>query len=239
MKLNVYKGFDLKFLSNIKESPLINSDISQKIDYLKIDVNKLALEIINKANDNDEYWMTYEEYQAGLSAINYIVDKKIIILKNNIYPDIYPIYSDISEELYEEYLANVDEGTKVTNVSTNFKKFKQFYNSLERIDNSFYITYYNDEYNNYKVDNIIDYYQNSLDVCTLEENQRIDFEVAISDDISNYIECINIIEENNYKNIGIKEIVSNETSNRIKNSLLSYAKLNNININKKSNDLNH
>ena len=152
MKLNVYKGFDLKFLSNIKESPLINSDISQKIDYLKIDVNKLALEIINKANDNDEYWMTYEEYQAGLSAINYIVDKKIIILKNNIYPDIYPIYSDISEELYEEYLANVDEGTKVTNVSTNFKKFKQFYNSLERIDNSFYITYYNDEYNNYKVD---------------------------------------------------------------------------------------
>ena len=152
MKLYVYKGFDFGFLSKIKETPLIDSDINQKIDYLKIDVNKIAMVIINKANNDGEYWMTYEEYQAGLNAFNYIPDKEIIILKNNIYPDIYPIYANVSEKLYKEYLDYVDENTKLTDTSSDFKHFKSFYNSLEKIGDSFYVTYYNDEYNNYKID---------------------------------------------------------------------------------------
>ena len=99
MKLYVYKGFDASFLSKINETPLIDSEVSQKNNYLKIDINKVAMDIISKASSEGYFWMTYEEYQAGANAINYIQNKEIIILKNNIYPDIYPIYSEVSEEL--------------------------------------------------------------------------------------------------------------------------------------------
>lgn len=230
MKLYVYKGFDVSFLSNINENPLIDSDVNQKTNYLKIDVNKVAMDIISKSSSEGNYWMTYEEYQAGANAINYIPNKEIVILKNNIYPDIYPIYTEVSEELYKEYLDNVDEVTKVTNVSNEFKVFKSFYNSLEKIGDSFFVTYYNDEYNNYKIDDVKDYYANDLVIANSNDGQVIDFEVTISDDMVNYIECIETIEANNYKNVGIKEIVSNETSNRIKNSLLTFAKINNITV---------
>lgn len=230
MKIYVYKGFDFNFLSKIKETPLVDSNINQKIDYLKIDINKVAIDIINKSKNDDEYWMTYEEYQVGLNAFNYISDKEIIIIKNNIYPDVYPIYANISDNLYKEYLEYIDENTKITDTSSDLKLFKSFYNTLEKIDDSFYVTYYNEEYNNYKIENIRDYYDNDLEIKSNIENQNLDFEIAISDDALNYIDCIKTISDNNYKNIGIKEIISNETSNCVKNSLLSFAKLNNINV---------
>ena len=230
MKIYVYKGFDSEFLSKINFSPLINSNIGQKNNYLSIDISKIAMDIISKSNEDGEYWMTYEEYQVGLNALNYINEKDIIILKNNIYPDIYPLYSDVSEDLYKEYLDNVDEDTKVTNVSDNFSVFKKFYNSLEKIDDLFYVTYYNEEYNNYKITDVKNYYESNIEICDVVDGQTIDFEVTISGDMFNYIECLKIIKENNYKKIGIKEIISNEASSRIKNSLFSYSVLHGITI---------
>ncbi len=175
MKVYVYKGFDFDFLSNIKYNPLVNSDINQKIDYLKIDDKKIAMDIISKADDDGEYWMTYEEYQIGLNVINFIPEREIIILKNNVYPDIYPIYSNVSEELYKEYVDNVDESTKATDVSSDFKRFKVFYNSMDKIDNLFYVTYYNDEYNNYKIEDVRNFYPNTLTVRSIEEGQNVNF----------------------------------------------------------------
>lgn len=230
MQLYIYKGFDSNFLSKIDFIPLISGDVVEKNNFNMIDINKIAMDIISKANEDGKYWMTYEEYQAGLNALSYVSDKEITILKNNIYPDIYPLYSDIDDNLYQEYLDNVDEEIKITNVSDKFKNFKKFYNSLEKVGNSFYITYYNDEYNDYKINNVKDYYDNNLVIDDIIEGQIIDFEVTISDDMFNYIECLKTIKEKNYKVIGIKEIISNDASTRIKNSLLSYAILNGISV---------
>lgn len=230
MKLYIYKGFDSEFLSKIDYIPLISGDVVEKNNFNMIDINKIAMDIISKANEDGRYWMTYEEYQAGLNALSYVSDKEITILKNNIYPDIYPLYSDIDNNLYQEYLDNVDEEIKVTNVSDKFKNFKKFYNSLEKVGNSFYITYYNDEYNDYKINNVKDYYDNNIVIDDIIEGQIIDLEVTISDDMFNYIECLKTIKEKNYKVIGIKEIISNDASTRIKNSLLSYATLNGISV---------
>lgn len=230
MKLYIYKGFDSEFLSKIDYIPLISGDVVEKNNFNMIDINKIAMDIISKANEDGKYWMTYEEYQAGLNALSYVSDKEITILKNNIYPDIYPLYSDIDDNLYQEYLDNIDEEIKITNVSDKFKNFKKFYNSLEKVGNSFYITYYNDEYNDYKIKNVKDYYDNNIVIGDIIEGQIIDFEVTISDDMFNYIECLKTIKEKNYKVIGIKEIISNDASTRIKNSLLSYATLNGISV---------
>ena len=228
MTIKVYKGFDEKFLDNVQESALIDSSSSEKIDYNKIDERNVAMNIISKSSNNGEYWMTYEEYQVAISALNYINDKKIVIIKNNIYPDIYPLYSSISDDLYDDFIKSTDETTHVEDVSDELKKFKHFYNSIEKIDDSYYVTYYNEEYNNYKIDEVIEYYDTNIDVEVANGNEDLNLEVTISDDILNYVESLDLIRENDYKTIGIKEIVKNDASFRVKNSLLAFAKLNNL-----------
>lgn len=226
MRIIVYKGFNSTFLKNISFIPLIDTDIDMKMDYKKINIQQILMSIMQKMNNDGEYWMTYEEYIFSDNALKYIEDKNIEIVRNNIYPDVYPLLSEVNEDLYDEYLNNIDENTNVKYVSDELKLFKKFYNSLDKINNQFYITYYNDEYRNYKIDKTVDYY--STDILIKDGLSSFDYEISISDDFNNYIESIYIILKENYKTLGIKEIISNEASNRIKNSLYAFAKKYNI-----------
>ncbi len=92
MKLIIYKGFDKEFLKGIKYKPLVENDISERVNVIKFDKkHKKALTIaIMSLEENDEKWLTYEEYAFIKSSIDDAVRDdglKIVIYRNNLYPD--------------------------------------------------------------------------------------------------------------------------------------------------------
>ena len=92
MKLIVYKGFDINFLNNLSDAPLIEGNLLAKKDVLKFDKKvkrKLATSLL-EMDDNDEFWISYEEYalikdQVALAIKDY--NLKLVIYVNNLYPD--------------------------------------------------------------------------------------------------------------------------------------------------------
>ena len=102
MELLVYKGFDEKTLEKLDIKPLIENEIKNKFDIFNLNEEyeeDIELNILQKRNNKEKYWITYEEFTLGYDY--FILRAKdgklsIEIIDNNIYPGIYPIYSNIS-----------------------------------------------------------------------------------------------------------------------------------------------
>ena len=62
-RIIIYKGFDKEFLSKLQTPPLISNDISDKLDFRKLDdtyKNSIGAQIFDPRT---ECWVTYEEYE--------------------------------------------------------------------------------------------------------------------------------------------------------------------------------
>ena len=62
MKLIVYKGFDAEFLRELEIDPLVEGDISSKLDVLNFDkkTRKMLDMALISLDEDDEVWATYE-----------------------------------------------------------------------------------------------------------------------------------------------------------------------------------
>lgn len=230
MKLNVYKGFDVEFYNNIKETPLINKKIFDRLDVRKFDKNYSKELQIALLEDEGTFWITYEEY----AFIKGIIEQKALnenlelnIIKNNKYPEIYPISYLISEDIISELDDNA-ENKSVEELSADASKIAKIYSNVLYIDGNDYVTYYNDEIGNEAVHSIVDYYSESLDISDIQIVP--DYIININNDLSDFIKNINIIKENNFMHVGLEMSCDTFISKNVKKSYAIYLKLFNENI---------
>ena len=104
MILTVYKGFEIEFLQQIQDKPLLENDIYCKIDVINFNKNyrkQLAIALWSLKED-DSVWITYEEYSLIYKNVEDLMiedDLTLKIIKNNLYPEYYPIEFTISNNL--------------------------------------------------------------------------------------------------------------------------------------------
>lgn len=235
MKLNVYKGFDANFLSSITERPLQNYDIFTKSNVLAFDKKtrkQLDMALLG-LEDDDAVWATYEEYTLVKSRVDEAIQEdglKLVIYKNNLYPDYYPIPFPVSNELFEEITDNQSSESS-NDMSESCQRFLAVYNSIISIDESFYGSFYNFEYD--KADNISikDYYPSNLKVCSCSD--KIDFSLFLNGDVETYLKDLNLICRTKPNNVSIKAADS-DINNRIQKSFFAFCLKNGISIVKSS-----
>ena len=112
MKLIVYKGFDVEFLSKLSILPLVDSAISEKKNVLTFDtkVHRKLDRALLSMDDDETRWITYEEYSlikdhVELSVKDYGLD--VVIYTNNLFPDYYLLGFELSDELVLEIQNNL------------------------------------------------------------------------------------------------------------------------------------
>lgn len=113
MKLMIYKGFNIAFLDKLDARPLVEGDTMSKIDVLAFNKKtrkKLERELID-LEDSDEVWITYQEYSLIKTRVEEAAEEdglEVVIYRNNLYPDYYPIEFSITEELAIEIVHGLD-----------------------------------------------------------------------------------------------------------------------------------
>ncbi len=238
MKLIVYKGFDINFLNNLSDAPLIEGNLLAKKDVLKFDKKvkrKLATSLL-EMDDNDEFWISYEEYalikdQVALAIKDY--NLKLVIYVNNLYPDYYPIEFNISNELLNEITST--ENTIVSNnLSDNCKKFFQIYSSPILIDNNLYASFYNYEYDKIDDVQIKEFYPHDNNPKELYDNDA--FTVFLSENIESYLRDLQRISNCKPKIICYKT-TNGLVANRELESLKAYCLYHKISLFSKTEDL--
>ena len=119
MNLYVYKGFSKDFLSKLDYSPLSEKDIDFKLNYKNLN-NDYAFELGGYiyTKQGDKFWITYEEFELIHEQLYIFANTgriKIKIVCNNIFPGIYPIFCNIDEDTFQEYIKHKDEEKKQVN----------------------------------------------------------------------------------------------------------------------------
>lgn len=229
MKLIVYKGFKTDFLTSVNIEPLIKNDFNKKRDVLNFDKNykkQLDMALIS-LQDDESAWTTYEEFSLIKNRVEDAVEEdglELIILRNNLYPDYYPIEFEMSTELISE-ISSVLNGDPNIEPSEECQRFTLVYNAITNIEGALFCSFYNYEYDQTAAISIRDYYPVNL---TIEDNHlNSDYTVFINDDVDTYLRDLNRIKKSNPGVIAVK---SNEstTATRIENSLKAYCLLNGI-----------
>lgn len=225
MKLKVFKGFDEKFLAEIKDEPLYESPLADKLNVFKLNdedyKSNLEDNLILKKN-KDILWITYEEFELIYEMVNVRASSgkvSVEVINNNIYPEIYPADLKIDDELYVNYKESTDENGKRIN-SPDIIILNNFYSRIENNNGKYYVSYHNfEEPNSPYVDYITSYYPVNINISN---NVSDGYVVDIGDDVIKYLEHINNIQENNYKVISYKMFCNTEISNLILNSLKAF-----------------
>lgn len=231
MKLIVYKGFDNAFLASQENTPLLDSSIAEKRDVLHYDKksNRVLRSAFFSLEDEETAWITYEEYTILRALINDEVENdglEVEIIKNNVFPDCYPLCFDISPALATEIemVTNGDSEKEDSDLSSECINYLKFYNSLYDIDGAYYGGFYNYEYDS---DNVIvtDYYP----VAEIVENHfgSIEYELFINDDLETYLRDISRVENARPSAIGVKT-TNGEAAKRILGALAAYCSEKNI-----------
>lgn len=136
MKLKIYKGFDITFLGELDEKPLVEGSMTSKVDVLSFDKKtrkKLERELLD-LEDMDVVWITYQEYTLIKTRVDEAITEdglEIIIYRNNLYPDYYPIEFNLADELAKEIERGLD-GQELGTLSDDCKNFLVVYNALVR-----------------------------------------------------------------------------------------------------------
>ena len=103
MMLKIYKGFDVSFLKELDGTPLIEENVASKVDVLSFDKGtrkKLQRELLD-LEEKDVVWITYQEYSLIKGRVDEAVTEdglEVVIYRNNLFPDYYPIEFDLTEE---------------------------------------------------------------------------------------------------------------------------------------------
>ena len=230
MKLFIYKGFSKEFLEKLEERPLVTGDIFNKINVLSFD-NKtrktLEKELLN-LEDSDTVWITYQEYSLIKTRIDEAIEEdglEVIIYKNNLFPDYYPIEFAITDELATEIERNFNE--IVHTQSDECTNFLKVYSTLINIDGLYYGSFFNYEYEKIKV-KVKNFYPVGK---LLEDIGETDFQIYLNEDIGTYLRDLSYISVDKPKTIGIRT-TGGECSKRMLNSLLAYCQQHNIKVSK-------
>lgn len=231
MKLTVYKGFQTEFLSALKEKPLINNEISQKISVLNFDKayrKKLDIALIS-LQDDDEVWATYEEFSLIKNRVDDAIEEdglELVIIKNNLYPDYYPIEFELPDDLASEIIPILN-GDSNAAPGDLCQRFLLIYNTLVDVSGSFFGSFYNYEYEYDHTDKVSfkDYYPTALEID--DTQQQSDFDLFITEDIDTYLRNFERIKKANPRIIAVKS-TGGDSAKRIENSLKAYCLLHNI-----------
>jgi len=228
MKLIIYKGFDIAFLEQLDGTPLVDGSIAAKINVLSFQKKtrkNLERELLD-LEDSDVVWITYQEYSLIKARVDEAVAEdglEVVIYRNNLFPDYYPIEFELSEELAAEIERGFD-GQELGTLSDDCNKFLAVYNALVRIDGQYYGSFFNYEYE--KTERIItsDFYPTGR---LHSDNGNTEFHIYLNEDIETYLRDLSDLDAIMPKTIGI-QTTGGEVSSRILNSLLAYCQQYNI-----------
>ncbi|PEI74635.1 DEAD/DEAH box helicase [Bacillus wiedmannii] len=176
--LIVFKGFDMKFLEEVHIEKLLAQNYNYSLSILNDNKAMILPEVFTKVphvKKEDCYWCTFEEYTCiGKDMISIYFDIKII--KNNIYNNIFPSLYTIAEieSLYADFYDN-DEYIDDENMPPSLQLFSEYYGNLLKINNSFYITYIDED------TNLLFYPEKPIPIES-EETIVNDFDLEISED---------------------------------------------------------
>ena len=232
MEIIVYKGFDTLFLENLDIKPLLNNGIGEKSNVLKYDkklVKALKAAFIG-LEDCDQVWVTYEEYTVLRGLIDDAIDSDNIvnkIVKNNVFPDCYPLSFDLDASVAEEIM-QLTEGNsdkEDSDLSEECANYLKFYNTLFNIDGTFFGGFYNYEYD---LENVVveDYYAITK---ILKGNKTVDSTIFINDDVETYLRDLSRLEKEKPAVIGVKT-TKGEAAKRILSALAAYCKQKDIDL---------
>ena len=233
MKIIVYKGFNLKFLEKIEKEALVETKIEDKINIFKIDDNyeeEIQLSVLQKRNQVCSYWMTYEEFTV---AYDYLVLRAsegkldIEIIDNNIYPSMYPVKIEISDDVYNKYIINKENNDidKKDEKDEIIERINKFYSDLLKIDGNYFASYNNYEMQyNSDIKNIRKLYNEEIDI---ENSYECDYLVKIGDDIGDYLGFITSSQFLQSEQVAYTMYCETEVSKMILASLKALLKHNN------------
>ena len=223
MKLVVYKGFNKEFLESLAEEPLLDISISKRQNVLKYtkDFNRKLRRALSQFDDEEVAWITYEEYTFIKEAIDAEVkygDINLVIIRNNLYPDSYPVEFEISPELAEE-VRKVLNGQDKNESSAECNAFLGIYNSLTLVDGVYYASYYNYEYEDDSSIKFVDYFPSTIGELTGFGSG--DYYLFINGDIDSYLKDFAKIVKLSPKTIAVKS-TNCEVAKGILSSLKAY-----------------
>lgn len=231
-KIFVYKGFDIDFLNQLKTTPLISNDISDKFDYQKLDdayKNSIGAQIFDS---RIECWVTYEEYEIAHEIFDMFFQSKqieeIVVVDNNIYPGLYPLYVDIEESVYDDYRRMKEESFKSENNGDTIRLLDGLYSEIIKIDGKYYCSYQNYEQQNPCITEVVNYYADMQEIST--EKRRTSYVVDLGNDLTRYITHKNAIESMHLDEISIRTVCDTSISKKIEKTLQAFCAKNNIRI---------
>lgn len=229
MKLTIYKGFDETFLSTLNGNPLVEGNISEKLDVLHFDKKtrkKLDIALLG-LDEDDEVWATYEEYTLIKTRVDEAIKEdglNLVIYRNNIYPDYYPISFELPDALAQEINRAINSDS-TSDSSEECLRFLAVYNTLIAVDGVYFGGFYNYEYE--RDDNIpaTDYYPS---VISIEDSQdTCEYNVFLNEDIDTYLRDLSQIRKINPAIVGLKS-TDGLAAKRMLSSLKAYCLVNGI-----------
>lgn len=228
MTLYIYKGFDKAFLEQLSVTPLVEGNISSKVDILSFSKKTrktLERELLD-VEENDNVWITYQEYSLIKARVDDAIsedDLEVVIYKNNLYPDYYPLEFELSEDLAVEIYQKLNGGDGIE-TSDECERFLAVYNALIRIDDKYYGSFFNYEFDKNDKITINNYYPSGK-LC--DKNVETEFQIYLNEDVETYLRSLVNIDTLKLSSIGI-QTTGGEASARMMNSLLAYCQHNNI-----------
>lgn len=222
MMLKIYKGFDVSFLKELDGTPLIEGNVASKVDVLSFDKRtrkKLQRELLD-LEETDVVWITYQEYSLIKGRVDEAVTEdglEVVIYRNNLFPDYYPIEFDLTEELAAEIERGLD-GQELGAPSDDCMKFLSVYNSLIHVEGKYYGSFFNYEYEKSERITVSDFYPTGK---LSDSEGETDFQIYLNEDIETYLRDLAVVGATMPKIVGI-QTTGGEVSDRILNSFLAY-----------------
>ncbi len=222
MMLKIYKGFDVSFLKELDGTPLIEENVASKVDVLSFDKGtrkKLQRELLD-LEEKDVVWITYQEYSLIKGRVDEAVTEdglEVVIYRNNLFPDYYPIEFDLTEELAAEIERGLD-GQELSTPSDDCMKFLSVYNSLIHVKDKYYGSFFNYEYEKSELITVSDFYPSGK---LSDSEGKTDFQIYLNEDIETYLRDLAVVGATMPKTVGI-QTTGGEVSDRILNSFLAY-----------------
>ena len=223
MKLIVFKGFSKFFLSKLSFSPLLEMNIDQKKNVLTYDKKmrkQLEMSLIS-LEETDTVWATYEEYSLIKKRIDDAVAEdglQLVIYRNNLYPDYYPIEFEVNQELVREIIDTIN-GEHTSSPSEECQRFIAIYNTLVVVGDTLYGSYYNYEYESEQGISVEDYYPQNLAVE--DSKDKSEFDLFLNEDVETYLRDLDKIIHLQPRIISLKT-TNGDSAQRIQKSLQAY-----------------
>ncbi len=229
MKLIIYKGFSIDFLSEIKETPLVDTEIREKVNVLKFDkkTRKMLDMALLSLEESESIWATYEEYTLIKNRVDDAIEEdglELVIFTNNMYPDYYPLPFELSTGLVAEIERSLNSDS-IDDCSDECQSYLTVYNTFVDVEGIFYGSFYNYEYEKEAKVCIKPYYLSQISIEEIQDDNR--FDLFINEDIDTYLRDLSRIKEVKPTVIGLK-MTDGLVSKRIFSSLQAFCVANGI-----------